>query len=102
MIRANSVVDGNALIIDLRDVDRILPGNRFKEYVLFPDQNISMRILWGYKRQNMVITCGHSIINRTSNTDVARLMMKYGGGGHRAVGTCQIPVKGWEKVNPVF
>ena len=98
MIRANSVVDGNALIIDLRDVDRILPGNRFKEYVLFPDQNISMRILWGYKRQNLVITCGHSIINRTSNTHVARLMMKYGGGGHRAVGTCQIPVKGWEEV----
>ncbi|MEA2083019.1 MAG: exopolyphosphatase [Thermodesulfobacteriota bacterium] len=98
MIRANSTVDENVLFIDLRDVDRILPGNRFKEYVLFPDQNISMRILWGYKRQNLVITCGHSIINRTSNTHVARLMMKYGGGGHRAVGTCQIPVEGWEEV----
>ena len=98
MIRANSTVDANVLFIDLRDVDRILSGNRFKEYVLFPDQNISVRILWGFKKQNIVITCGHSIINRTSNIDVAKLMMKHGGGGHRAVGTCQIPVEGWEEV----
>ena len=49
MIKANSVVDENVLTINLRDVDRILPGNRFKKYVLFPNQNISMRIFWGYK-----------------------------------------------------
>ncbi|MFI5331659.1 MAG: exopolyphosphatase, partial [Desulfobaccales bacterium] len=62
----------------------------FKEYVLFPEQNISMRIIWGVKKQNMVFTCGHSIINRTSKTNVGSLMLKYGGGGHRAVGTCQV------------
>jgi nanoRNase/pAp phosphatase (c-di-AMP/oligoRNAs hydrolase) len=33
---------------------------------------------------------GHSIINRTSKTDVGSLMLKYGGGGHRTVGTCQV------------
>jgi nanoRNase/pAp phosphatase (c-di-AMP/oligoRNAs hydrolase) len=34
---------------------------------------------------------GHSIINRSSKTDVGSLMLKYGGGGHRVVGTCQVP-----------
>jgi nanoRNase/pAp phosphatase (c-di-AMP/oligoRNAs hydrolase) len=37
-----------------------------------------------------VFTVGHSITNRTSQTDVGRLMLKYGGGGHQKVGTCQV------------
>jgi len=97
MIKANSKVDGNVLIIDLHNVEEILSGNRFKEYVLFPDQNISIRIIWGVKKQNMVFSCGHSIINRTSKTNVGSLMLKYGGGGHAAVGTCQVSIDKWEK-----
>ncbi len=34
---------------------------------------------------------GHSILNRTSKVDVGSLMLKNGGGGHRVVGTCQVP-----------
>lgn len=98
MIKRNSTVDGNVLVIDLHNEDQILSGNRFKEYVLFPEQNISVRILWGYQQQNMVMTCGHSIINRTSKTDVGKLMLKYGGGGHKAVGTCQVDVEKWTKI----
>ena len=49
-------------------------------------------MIWGLKKQNIVFTCGHSIINPTSNTDVGSLMLKYGGGGHKRVGTCQVPV----------
>jgi len=98
MIRENSAVDKNLLIIDLRNVEEFVSGNRFKEYVLFPEQNISMRIIWGFKKQNVVFTVGHSIINRTSKTNIGSMMLKYGGGGHRAVGTCQIPVERWEEV----
>lgn len=98
MIKANSTVDGNVLIIDLHNEDTIKSGNRFKEYVLFPEQNISIRVLWGFQQQNMVMTCGHSILNRTSKTNVGKLMLKYGGGGHRAVGTCQVEVEKWEKI----
>jgi len=98
MIRENSTVNKNLLIIDLREVEEFVSGNRFKEYVLYPDQNISMRIIWGYKKQNVVFTVGHSITNRTAKTNVGSLMLKYGGGGHRAVGTCQIPVERWETV----
>lgn len=98
MILNNSKTDGNVLIIDLHNLEEILSGNRFKEYVLFPEQNISMRIIWGVKKQNMVITCGHSIVNRTSKTDVGKLMLKYGGGGHAQVGTCQVPTDQWKQV----
>ncbi len=98
MIHENSKTDGNVLIIDLLNVDSILTGNRFKEYVLFPDQNISMKIMWGFKKQNIVMTCGHSITNRTSKTDVGKLMLKYGGGGHKVVGTCQVDVDKWVSI----
>ena len=33
--------------------------------------------------------CGYSILNKTSHVDVGSLMLKYGGGGHKKVGTCQ-------------
>jgi nanoRNase/pAp phosphatase (c-di-AMP/oligoRNAs hydrolase) len=98
MIRANSRADGNVLIIDLHRVDEIVTGNRFKEYILFPEQNISVRILWGRNKQNMVLTAGHSVINRTSKTDVGSLMLRYGGGGHQKVGTCQVSVEKWDRV----
>lgn len=97
MIIANSTVRGNCLIIDLHETDQILSGNRFKEYVLFPQVNISMRIIWGFKKQNMVFTVGKSILDRTSKTDVGALMLKYGGGGHPMVGTCQVPTEVWEE-----
>ena len=98
MIKSNSTVEKNVLVIDLHNVEEILTGNRFKEYVLFPEQNISIRIIWGFRKQNMVFTCGHSIINRTSKTDVGSLLLNYGGGGHRHVATCQVPTEDWEKV----
>ncbi len=98
MIKKHATVDGNVLIINLLEVDEFLSGNRFKEYVLYPDQNISLRAIWGFKKQNIVFTCGHSIVNRSSKTDVGSLMLKYGGGGHHKVGTCQVPVEDWERI----
>lgn len=98
MIIDHSTVHNNVLVIDLLDVDPIQSGNRFKEYVLFPDVNISIRIIWGFKKKNIVFTCGHSILNRTSKIDVGSLMLKYQGGGHRTVGTCQVSTDQWEQV----
>ena len=37
-----------------------------------------------------MISVGHSIINRTSSVDVGSMVLKYGGGGHKQVGTCQV------------
>ncbi len=83
----------NIAIVDLRDEDTIYTGNRFLIYALFPDANISMHIIWGKEKQNTVFAVGKSIVNRTSFTNVGELMLKYGGGGHIAAGTCQIDNK---------
>lgn len=91
MLLQYSRKDGNVIISDLRGVEVIYSGNRFFIYSLFPEQNISIWIVDGKGKQNCVFAIGHSIINRTSNTDVGSLMLKYGGGGHKAVGTCQVP-----------
>ncbi len=92
MISASSVVHGNVLVTDLRNQEEIFSGNRFIPYALYPDCNISIQVMWGFKKQNIVFTVGHSILNRTCKSDVGSLMLRYGGGGHFQVGTCQIPV----------
>jgi nanoRNase/pAp phosphatase (c-di-AMP/oligoRNAs hydrolase) len=83
--------DGNVIITDLRGVDTIYSGNRFLIYTLYPEQNISMWIIDGRNRANCVITVGYSVINRSAEVDVGGLLLGYGGGGHRQVGTCQVP-----------
>jgi hypothetical protein len=98
MIRDNATKEDNVLIINLLDEEEVMVGNRFKEYAMFPDQNISLRIMWGQRREKVVFTCGHSILNRSSQTNVGQLMLKHGGGGHTRVGTCQVPVDNWISV----
>lgn len=85
-----STVYDNLVVLDLRNEETIYPGNRFMIYALFPQCNISIHTLWGFKQQNTVFAVGHSIINKTSNTNVGELMLKYNGGGHEKAGTCQI------------
>jgi nanoRNase/pAp phosphatase (c-di-AMP/oligoRNAs hydrolase) len=84
------------IVIDLHHLDEILSGNRFTVYTLYPEQNTSLQIIWGKGKQNMVFTVGHSIVKRTAKIDVGSLMLKYGGGGHRTVGTCQVPIAEWK------
>jgi hypothetical protein len=90
MIQARGRMEGNVLVIDLRGVDEILSGNRFVEYALFPEANVSTRILWGRDRRNVVLSVGHSILNRTCRSDIGALLLIHGGGGHAQVGTCQL------------
>jgi nanoRNase/pAp phosphatase (c-di-AMP/oligoRNAs hydrolase) len=90
-LQARSEVHGNLVVLDLRDEPVIHPTNRFMIYAMYPDTNISMHVLWGLKQQNTVFATGKSILNRTSKTNVGSLMLQYGGGGHPAAGTCQVP-----------
>lgn len=86
-----AVVHGNLVVLDLRQEETIWAGNRFVIYALFPQCNISIHILWGKNKQNTVFATGKSILDRSSKTNVGELMLKHGGGGHNAAGTCQIP-----------
>lgn len=84
-------VHKNLLVLDLRKEDEIYAGNRFVPYAVFPDCNISIHVMWGKQQQNVVFACGKSILDRSSKTNVGDLMLKHGGGGHVAAGTCQVP-----------
>jgi nanoRNase/pAp phosphatase (c-di-AMP/oligoRNAs hydrolase) len=90
--RQHSRVEGNAIVTDLRGVSETPAGNRFLIYTMFPEANIQVRIFDGRKGEFIVCAVGHSIFNRTSKTDVGKLMDRYGGGGHRGAGTCQLPL----------
>jgi len=96
MIKKCSRVKGNVIVTNLKDEVTIYSGNRFIVYALFPEQNVDVRVMWGKDKQNVVFACGHSILNRTCQSDIGDLMLKYGGGGHQKVGTCQVPAQKWD------
>ena len=89
-LRRCGYVEGNVLILELKAEEIIYAGNRFVKYALFPEANISITVMWGFQHQNTVFTVGKSIFNRTSPLNIGELMLKYGGGGHAAAGTCQV------------
>lgn len=91
MVHKHTTIKENVIITDLRDVDTIYTGNRFMIYSLYPEQNVSLWIVDGRAKQNVSIACGYSILNRTCTVDIGALMLKNGGGGHKMVGTCQVP-----------
>lgn len=89
-IKRCAKVYGNLVVLDLRNEDTIYAGNRFIIYALYPEQNISIHVIWGLKKQNTVFATGKSIFNKTSKTNIGELMLSYGGGGHMNAGTCQV------------
>lgn len=85
-----ATVHGNLVVLDLLKEDVIYATNRFMIYALFPQCNISIHKMWGLRQQNTVLATGKSILDRSSQTNIGELMLKYGGGGHAAAGTCQV------------
>ena len=78
------------VVLDLRDEEVIHAGNRFMIYALYPETEISVHVAWGFRKQNTAVMIGKSIVNRASDFDIGALCLKYGGGGHRNAGTCQL------------
>jgi len=89
--RTCSWMDGPIVVSDFRIVGMAPPSNRFLVYSLFPEANISIRMIDGKNGEFVSFSVGYSILNRTATVDVGSLMLKYGGGGHKVVGTCQVP-----------
>ena len=90
-IESCASIHKNLIVLDLREEETIWAANRFLIYAMYPDQNISIHVMWGLKKQNTVFAVGKSIFERSSQTNVGELMLSMGGGGHQAAGTCQVP-----------
>jgi len=67
-------------------------GNRFLNYTLFPEANVSVRAQWGRGKKSVMLSVGHSIFRRDCQTSIGELMSDYGGGGHRGAGSTPLPV----------
>ena len=78
------------VVLDLRDEEIIHAGNRFMIYALYPETQISVHVAWGFRKQNTAVMIGKSIVNKGSQVDIGELCLRYGGGGHRNAGTCQL------------
>ena len=83
-------VDGDCVILDLRNEEVIHAGNRFMIYALYPEAKYSIHVVWGFKKQNTAVMIGKSIINKSGVVDIGQLCLAYGGGGHHNAGTCQL------------
>jgi len=81
---------GEVAVVDLRNEEVIHAGNRFMVYALFPETTVSVHVIWGRQKQNTVLAVGKSILNRANQVDIGALMLRYGGGGHKNAGTCQV------------
>ena len=85
-----STVTGKVVVLDLRDEAEIWPTNRFMVYALYPQATVSLHIMWGRQKQNVVIAAGKSIFDRSSKANLGQLLLEFGGGGHPAAATCQV------------
>jgi nanoRNase/pAp phosphatase (c-di-AMP/oligoRNAs hydrolase) len=93
-----STLHGEVVVLDLRDEEMIHAGNRFMIYALYPECTVSVHLMWGRNQQNTVLAIGKSIINRSSPANIGEICLRYGGGGHEAAGTCQVPHTRADKV----
>lgn len=89
-LRRIAKLHDKVVVLDLREEEVIHAGNRFMVYALYPEAQISIHVAWGFKKQNTAVMIGKSIVNKASEVDIGELCLKYGGGGHRNAGTCQL------------
>jgi len=92
LLLERSALKGNVIYCDLRGVQEIPDGNRFLIFTLFPQGNLQVKIADDPQRPNTTaISVGYNIFNPTSKVNVGELLKKYGGGGHRVVGSTRVP-----------
>jgi len=92
LLLEHTTMKGNVIYCDLRGVTDIPDGNRFLIFTLFPQGNIQVKVADDTQRENTTaISVGYNIFKPTSPVNVGELLKKYGGGGHRVVGSSRVP-----------
>ncbi len=84
-------LEGNVCFTDMRGVENPPRGPSYQIYSIWPGCNVSMKAFDFPSAPNEVgISAGHNVFNRTCTVDIGALMKKYGGGGHLGVGGCRV------------
>lgn len=92
LLLEHATLKSNVIYVDLRGVDKVPDGNRFLIFTLFAAGNIQVKITDDSQRANTTaISVGYNIFNPTSKVNVGELLQRYGGGGHKVVGSCRVP-----------
>lgn len=89
-LQDHSTVYDNVVFTDFRELAEVPAGNRFLVFALFPQINVAMRLQQAKNEPEPKLTLGHSIINRTCDTNLGELASRHGGGGHRGAASIQL------------
>ncbi len=98
IIQENSRKEGKVIIFETRNISQVMVGNRFLIYGLYPECSVSVQIGWGKNRENVFLSIGKSVLDRSNKVDIGALLREYGGGGHKNVGTCQVAPNEVDKI----
>ena len=92
LLLEHATLKSNVIYVDLRGIDKVPDGNRFLIFTLFAAGNIQVKVTEDSQRANTTaISVGYNIFNPTSKVNVGELLQRYGGGGHKVVGSCRVP-----------
>ena len=86
-----ATVHGGLLVVDFRRETLLYATNRFTPYALYPQCSLSLHVINEEEPGRVHFAMGHSILNRTSEIDVGKLMLEFDGGGHKVAGGCYVP-----------
>ncbi|MCK5057738.1 MAG: exopolyphosphatase [Candidatus Aminicenantes bacterium] len=97
-LKAYSTREENVIITDFRPLKKTPSGNRFLIFCLFPEANVNVKIRYHDRdRDRVIVSVGHSIINRSCKVNSGKLCSRFSGGGHKGAGSCSFPAAQAEK-----
>jgi len=97
-LKAYSTREENVIITDFRSLKKAPSGNRFLVFCLFPEANVNVKIRYHDRdRDKIIVSVGHSIINRSCKVNSGKLCSRFSGGGHKGAGSCSFPADQAEK-----
>ncbi len=93
-LMAHTRVHNAISVTDFRSLDPVPDGNRFLVYCLFPQVIASVKIRYkSPKKDQVLLSIGHSIFNRQCQVNIGTLLSKFGGGGHAGAGGCTLDAR---------
>lgn len=93
LLKAHTKIKGHVAVTDFRAFECKPRGNRYLVYALYPEAIVHMNIgRHDHDRSQVVVGVGYNIFSRRCRVNIGKLLSKYNGGGHQAVGACRLHV----------